>query len=655
MKIHNVVQGSAEWLALRAFPHVFTASDAPAMMGVSPYATRADLLRRKHTGLVEEVDEATQRRFDAGHQAEASFRPIAEEILGGEDLAAVTGSIELDGLTLLASFDGLTFDRADGYEHKLFNASLARAIEADGEPGPAYYWQMEHQLLVSGAKRILFVTSDGTRDCMAHCFYESKPERRAKLIAGWKQFAEDLATYQPGAAPAAQAVGRTPENLPALHIEITGQVRASNLNTYREHAMAVLGSINRDLTTDQHFADAEKTVKWCEGVEERIKAAKEHALSQTASIEQLFRTLDDVSAETRRVRLELDKLVKARKEAIRGDIVAEATTKLRDHMAKLAKSVGMAVPTSPVDFGGAIKGKKQIQSMRDAVDQVLADAKMAASDLAHRMAQNLRTLEDHADLGHLFPDRVSLAIKMPDDLQAVVSSRIAEHRRKEQERLDAERERIRKEEQERADREAQAQKNAMAMQEIQGIQQQVFIAVTGRGRRIGGTIECIRETLAETEDWKIEESNFGALTGAAQAEKDKAVAEIRKMLSNAEARLAIKAAATPEAHAPAQPAAGAAAVGFVDARPPFPAAEFQQIAQAPDEEKPTLTLGEINTLLGFVVKSDFLASLGFDATVHRNACLYRESDVPKICAAIAQHLAMVVKRYQPKPSVPLAA
>lgn len=320
MKIHNVIQGSPEWLTLRT--GFFTASDAPAMMGESPYTTRAELLRRKHTGLVEEVDDATQRRFDAGHATEAAFRPIAEEILDGEDLAPVTGSIELDGLPLLASFDGLTFDRTTGYEHKLFNASLAKSIEADGEPGPAYYWQMEQQLLVSGAQRILFVTSDGTRDCMAHCFYESKPERRAKLIAGWKQFAEDLAAYQPEAAPEPKAVGRTPENLPALHIEIRGEVRASNLTTFHEHAMAVLEGINRELTTDQHFADAEKTVKWCEGVEERLEAAKQHALSQTASIEQLFRTIDDVKAETRRVRLELFNLVKARKEAVKGEIVA---------------------------------------------------------------------------------------------------------------------------------------------------------------------------------------------------------------------------------------------------------------------------------------------------------------------------------------------
>lgn len=472
MKIHNVMQGSPAWLALRA--GYFTASDAPAMMGVSPYTTRAELLRRKHTGILEEVDEATQRRFDAGHQTEAAFRPIAEDMLG-DDLAAVTGSIELDGLQLLASFDGLTFDRSTGYEHKLFNASLARTIEADGEPGPAYYWQLEHQLLVSGAQRILFVTSDGTRDCMAHCFYESKPERRAKLIAGWKQFAEDLAAYQPEPAPAAQAVGRTPENLPALHIEIRGEVRASNLTTFHEHAMAVLKGINRELTTDQHFADAEKTVKWCEGVEERLDAAKQHALSQTASIEQLFRTIDDVKAETRTVRLELFNLVKARKEAVKGEIVADASTKLREHLAKLGAAVGMPVPASPADFGGAIKGKKSVQSMRDAVDQVLADAKMVASDLANRMTLNLRTLDQHAEFAHLFADRASLVLKLPEDLQAVVTNRVAEHRRKEAERLEAERERIRKEEADRLEREA-AQRQQEAERAAQAAAQAAIAA-----------------------------------------------------------------------------------------------------------------------------------------------------------------------------------
>lgn len=588
MKTHNVIQGSGEWLALRAQRNVFTASDAAAMMGASPYTTRADLLRRKATGIVEEVDAQRQALFDRGHATEAAFRPIAEEMLDGDDLSPVTGSIELDGLTLLASFDGLTFDRSTGFEHKLFNASLAKTIEADGEPGPAYYWQMEHQLLVSGAQRVLFVTSDGTRDCMAHCFYESKPERRAKLIAGWKQFAEDLAAYQPEAALEPKAVGRTPENLPALHIEISGQVRASNLATYREHALAVLQGINRELTTDQHFADAEKTVKWCEGVEQRLEAAKEHALSQTASIEQVFRTIDDVKAETRRVRLELDKLVKARKEAIRVEIVTAGNQKLREHIDRLNKSLGqILMPTPAADFGAAIKGKKSIQSMRDAVDQVLADAKMASSDVAHRIAQNLRTLEDQAQLAHLFPDRTTLVLKMPDDLQAVVQNRVAEHRRKEEERLEAERERIRKEEAERLEREAEAKRQS-------------------------------------------EEAEQAAADRAAAEEADRAAKE-------ATAKVVTQAAAPVSK-----------ADFFVDARPPFPVNQGPAV-RAPEDEKPTLKLGEINGRLRFTVTADFLSSLGFEAHLQRGACLYRESQFPAICRAIAGHLSRVVQQHQQRP------
>ena len=45
MKIIQLVQGSPEWLAHRARPDVLNASDAPAMMGCSPYKPRAELLR----------------------------------------------------------------------------------------------------------------------------------------------------------------------------------------------------------------------------------------------------------------------------------------------------------------------------------------------------------------------------------------------------------------------------------------------------------------------------------------------------------------------------------------------------------------------------------------------------------------------------------
>ena len=82
MKTVNLVQGTPEWHAHRA-QHL-NASDAPAMMGCSPYKTRAQLIREVTTGITPEVDAATQRRFDDGHRFEELARPLAEAIIGEE-------------------------------------------------------------------------------------------------------------------------------------------------------------------------------------------------------------------------------------------------------------------------------------------------------------------------------------------------------------------------------------------------------------------------------------------------------------------------------------------------------------------------------------------------------------------------------------------
>ena len=86
---HNLIQGSPEWLAFRAI-HC-TASDAAAMLGISPYKSRDALLQEKATGIRPEADAATQRRFDEGHRIEALARPLAEKIVE-EELYPVTGS-----------------------------------------------------------------------------------------------------------------------------------------------------------------------------------------------------------------------------------------------------------------------------------------------------------------------------------------------------------------------------------------------------------------------------------------------------------------------------------------------------------------------------------------------------------------------------------
>ena len=102
MKTVHLQQGSPEWLAHRRTTR--NASDAPAMMGSSPYVTRAELVRQYATGVQREIDERTQAIFDRGHEVEPALRALAEKIIG-EDLYPVTG-VSDDGY-LGASFDGV--------------------------------------------------------------------------------------------------------------------------------------------------------------------------------------------------------------------------------------------------------------------------------------------------------------------------------------------------------------------------------------------------------------------------------------------------------------------------------------------------------------------------------------------------------------------
>jgi predicted phage-related endonuclease len=428
MQIHELVQGSPEWQAYRA--EHFNASDAPAMLGCSQYKSRTALLQEYATGISKDIDAATQRIFDDGHRYEALARPLAENIIG-EDLYPVVGS---DG-KYSASFDGLTMDESAGFEHKSLNDDL-RAIMVDGCTGAdlpkMYRVQMEQQCMVSGCSRILFMASKWEGDELVeerHCWYEPDLSLRAEIIAGWEQFALDVANYTPAAA-APEAVGRTPESLPALRIEVTGMVTASNLDQFKEHAIAMFQGINRELATDQHFADAEKTVKWCKDVEDRLAAAKQHALSQTESIDALFRAIDEIAAEVRATRLELDKLVEARKKQIRIDIQNEGVKAMAKHIESLNDRLGkVQMPVIPADFAGVMKGKRTIDSLRDAVDTELARAKIAANEVADRIQTNLNWYAEHAaGYEFLFADLHQLVLKDGDYFQLAAKNRIDDHK-----------------------------------------------------------------------------------------------------------------------------------------------------------------------------------------------------------------------------------
>lgn len=475
MKLHTETQGSAAWLALRA--QFFTASEAPAMMGVSPYATRTELLHQKHTGLTQEVDAAKQRLFNQGHATEADFLPHAEALIGDE-LYPVVGSIELEGLKLLASFDGLNLDYTIGYEHKLASDSNVRAIKETGEPPIHHVWQLEHQLLVSGAEKILFVTSDGTAEGATFCWYVSKPERRASLIAGWRQFAADLATYVPSTVTVSP-VAKTVATLPVVFdMRVEGKLIACNLEQYKPAALAYIAAINTSLATDQDFADATADAKFCRESAAKLKLAIEQALGQMGDVNAAISTVREIAAAFDAKGLALEKQVKTETDARREAIVSGGAQALRTHITTLNQRIGKPLmPAIAADFAGAIKGKRNLDSMQNAVDTELARAKIAANEVADRITLNLRTLNERAELAFLFPDVAQIVLKQADDLQALVTSRITAHEAKEAARVEAERARIRAEEEAKAQREA-AQKVAAEQAAARAISQAAAPVVT---------------------------------------------------------------------------------------------------------------------------------------------------------------------------------
>lgn len=621
MNIANVVQGTPEWAAYRA-KH-FNASDAAAMLGCSPYKTRAQLLRELHTGVVPDVDTATHMRFQNGHRVEALARPLAEEFIG-QELYPVVGSLG----RLSASLDGLTLDESIAFEHKALNEELrACMLQQDGNGNdflPLYHRvQMEQQQLVSGAQRTLFMasawTAEGDLIEERHCWYTPDAALRQQIIDGWLQLEADLRSYVLPASAEPAPVGKAPDTLPALRIEVSGQVTASNLAEFRETALAAIRSVNRDLRTDQDFADAEKAVKWCAEVESRLKAAKEHALSQTSSIDELFKALDDIGGEARTVRLDLDKLVTRRKTEVKEEAVARTRRALDEHIAALnAELAPMRLPALPADFGGAIKGLRTVASIEDKLQSLLASSKIAADALARGIRTNVAAFQEQA-AGYelLFADLGQLVHKQTDDFSAVLQARISTHKANE--------------ERKRQEAEA-AEHRKMLASELLGIQQQVMIAQIGRsGVRKGGTIECIRDTLAETEAWPIDPAHWGDQSQIAQAAKQAAVESIRALLTQAEQPVAMTAAAP--VPAPAAPAVQPLQVVA-------PAAPT--VAQPREDESATLKLGALCERLGFTMTAAFVTDcLGVSpAKLDGASRLYRESDFQRICLLLQRHVEM---------------
>lgn len=595
MKQHTFLQGSPEWHAHRA--HSKNASDAPAMLGCSPYMTRSQLLHALHTGIRPEPTPEQQRRFDAGHAIEAAQRPGAEEVIGDE-LFPVVASAVVDGVELSASFDGITMDQADAFECKTLNDDLRAAFAdmetiapdkrecAEGLSLPKMYRvQMEQQLAVSAGRRVLFVAATKDGSDVRRCWYYPDPKLRAEIIAGWKQLEADLAAYVPPAAATPKLVAEPVQALPAVSVQVTGQIAIADnfkafevaLRDFLEHRLI------REPKTDQDFADLDVQIKAMKGAEAALDSAEGQMLAQIQTVDQAKKTKDMLIKLVRDNRLMAEKLLTSEKERRKGELVANAIGALKAHIDALNQRLGkpyMPATASAADFGGAIKGLKTIASMEDKLGTALANAKIAANEVADRIDSNLRALRELAsEYVFLFADTATLVLKAPDDCRAQIEARIAAHRAEQERRAAelAERERARI----RAEEEARAREQASREQAAREAEERRQRADQERQQQVVPPVQITPQTAGTV------------------------------IVS--------------------PPAAGPAVIPMPTRAPAAPAGA------------PTLRLGVINERLKHckVTEAD-LAALGFPAAARiQNACMYHEADWPLILTNLIRHLTTV--------------
>jgi putative phage-type endonuclease len=154
-RIERLHQNTPEWHRWRM--HGIGASDAPVIMGETPFKTAKTLWALK-TGRLQEAPAGPAAR--RGIELECVARWAYERQTGTqmEPLCLVHQKFEW----MRASLDGLSFDGSTLLEIKCPFSPWDRASAQQGRIPSQYYAQLQHQLEVSGAERAHYWSFSGT-------------------------------------------------------------------------------------------------------------------------------------------------------------------------------------------------------------------------------------------------------------------------------------------------------------------------------------------------------------------------------------------------------------------------------------------------------------------------------------------------------------
>jgi predicted phage-related endonuclease len=432
MKVLDLDQGSDKWLEARL--NHFTASEAAAMMNESQFMSRDQLLDLKKGWKKNPDDSFKLKLFEDGHRFEAAARPIAEMDLM-EDLPPLVGSIVIDGLLLLASFDGLLLEQI-AWEHKGWNEVLSENVR-NGILVPHYYWQLEQQLLISGAEFVKFTVSDGTRNKLVSMNYYPVEGRREQLIAGWKQFHIDLNDHQMEAKqefiPA--KVVDSSSVFPMIDYEVQeGSLVVSNAKTALTQINELAhAEMKRKLETDQDFSDKNAMVKATVIARADLKKLKSKVEGEFVSYAEFSSCLSEIDKVLQKMQSDGERKLKTEKDKKKQTIIDAAEKKfniyIKDVNKKIAPVLLRSIPGLEYpDYDKACKNKRTLESIKSNVNAEVARVRIEIDSTVESIKSNLKLINEASiDYPVLFNDVQTLALKDTEAVQAMINLRIREH------------------------------------------------------------------------------------------------------------------------------------------------------------------------------------------------------------------------------------
>lgn len=186
MKIVNLEQGSPEWHGWRN--SLITATDSPVLLGLSPYSTPYKLWQTK-LGVIE------RQEANAAMQRGSQLEPIArDKFISESGIFMAPACVESDEYNFLgASLDGVSSNGEYILEIKC-NGHFYHSKVLQGEVPNFHMAQMQHQLLVSKAKKCFYYSFDGNNGVSIEVLPD--PNFADNLLPKAREFMRCLAYYE---------------------------------------------------------------------------------------------------------------------------------------------------------------------------------------------------------------------------------------------------------------------------------------------------------------------------------------------------------------------------------------------------------------------------------------------------------------------------